>query len=83
MVIVAFLGTACPELSSFRFPDELVNCTGLRYRKAGRRMFLDSEVLTDPPGMAVYKDTIQKWDLGHTFLIFFGNKETASVRGED
>ena len=25
-------------------------------------MFVDSEVLTGPSGMAVYKDTIQKWD---------------------
>jgi len=26
-------------------------------------MFVDSEVLTGPSGMAVYKDTIQKWDV--------------------
>ena len=25
-------------------------------------MFVDSEILTGPSGMAVYKDTIQKWD---------------------
>ena len=25
-------------------------------------MFVDSEVLTGPCGMAVYKDTIRKWD---------------------
>jgi len=25
-------------------------------------MFVDSEVLTGPSGMAVYKDTIRKWD---------------------
>ena len=25
-------------------------------------MFVDSEVVTGPSGMAVYKDTIQKWD---------------------
>ena len=25
-------------------------------------MFVDSEVVTGPSGMAVYKDTMQKWD---------------------
>ena len=25
-------------------------------------MFVDSEMLTGPSGMAVYKDTIRKWD---------------------
>jgi len=41
---------------------EVLGRTGLRYREAGRQMFVDSEVLTGPSGMAVYKDTIQKWD---------------------
>ena len=41
---------------------EVLGHTGLRYRESGRQMFIDSEVLTGPSGIAVYKDTIQKWD---------------------
>jgi hypothetical protein len=41
---------------------EVLGRTGLRYREADREMFVDSEVLTGSSGMAVYKDTIQKWD---------------------
>lgn len=41
---------------------ELLGRTGLRYSEAGHQMFVDSEVLTGPSGMVVYKDTIQKWD---------------------
>jgi Immunity protein 74 len=41
---------------------EVPGRTGLRYREAGHRMFVDSEVLTGPSGMAVYEDTIQRWD---------------------
>jgi immunity protein 74 of polymorphic toxin system len=48
--------------SSDGFSVEVLGRTGLRYREAGRQMFVDSEVLTGPSGMAVYKDTIQKWD---------------------
>ena len=39
-----------------------VGRTRLYYREASPQMFVDSEVLTGPSGMAVYKDTIQKWD---------------------
>ena len=48
--------------SSDGFSVEVLGHTGLQYREAGRRMFVDSEVLTGASGMAVYKDTIQKWD---------------------
>jgi Immunity protein 74 len=48
--------------SSDGFSVEVLGRTGLRYREAGRQMFVDSEVLTGPSGIAVYKDTIQKWD---------------------
>jgi hypothetical protein len=48
--------------SSDGFSVEVLGRTGLRYREAGRQMFVDSEVLTGPSGMAVYKDSIQKWD---------------------
>jgi len=53
-----------PDLyeSSDGFSVEVLGCTGLCYREAGRRMFVGSELLTGPSGMAVYKDTIQKWD---------------------
>ena len=53
-----------PDLyeSSNGFSVEVLGRTGLYYREAGRQMFVDSELLTGPSGMAVYKDTIQKWD---------------------
>ena len=41
---------------------EVLGRTGLRYRETGRQMFADSEVVTGPSAIAVYKDTIQKWD---------------------
>ncbi len=48
--------------SSDGFSVEVVSRTDLLYHEAGRQMFVDSEVLTGPSGMAVYKDTIQKWE---------------------
>jgi len=48
--------------SSGGFSVEVLGRTGLRYGEANRQMFVDSEVLTGPCGMAVYKDTIRKWD---------------------
>jgi hypothetical protein len=48
--------------SSDGFSVEVLGRAGLCYREAGRQMFVDSEVLTGPSGMAVYKDTVQKWD---------------------
>ena len=48
--------------SSDGFSVEVLGRTGLRYREGERQMFIDSEVLIGPSGMAVYKDTIQKWD---------------------
>ena len=48
--------------SSDGFSVEVLGRAGLRYGEANRQMFVDSEVLTGPYGMAVYKDTIQKSD---------------------
>jgi hypothetical protein len=48
--------------SSDGFSVEVLGRTGLRYREEGRQMFVDSEVLIGPSGMALYKDTIQKCD---------------------
>jgi len=44
------------------FSVEVLGRTGLLYREANRQMFVDSEVLTGSAGMAVYRDTIQKWE---------------------
>jgi len=41
---------------------EVLGRTGLRYRETGRQMFADSEVVTGPSAIAVYKDTSQKWN---------------------
>ena len=48
--------------SSDGFSVEVLGRTGLRYCEADRHMFVDSEVLTGPSAMAIYKDTIQEWD---------------------
>lgn len=48
--------------SSDGFSVEVLGRTGLRYCEADRQMFVDSELLTGPSAMAVYKDTIQNWD---------------------
>ena len=58
--------------SSDGFSVEVLGRTGLRYREAGRQMFVDSEVLTGPSGMAVYKDTIQKWDPPDEMVLLTG-----------
>ena len=44
------------------FSVEVLGRTGLRYRENNKSMFIDSEVLLGPSGMAVYKTSIQKWD---------------------
>lgn len=48
--------------SSDGFSVEVLGRTGFRYREGDRQMFVDSELLTGLAGMAVYKDTMQKWD---------------------
>jgi hypothetical protein len=48
--------------SSEGFSVEVLGRTGLRYREADREMFVDSAVLTGSSGLAVYKDTIQRWE---------------------
>jgi hypothetical protein len=48
--------------SSNGFSVEVLGRTGLRYREERRQMFVDSEVLIGTSGIAVYKDTIRKWD---------------------
>ena len=54
--------------SSDGFSVEVLGRTGLCYREAGRQIFVDSEVLTGSSGMAVYKDTIEKWNSPHETL---------------
>jgi len=49
--------------SSDGFSVEVLGRTGLRDREAGLGDVCTSEVLSGLSGMAVYKHTIQKWDL--------------------
>jgi len=51
--------------SSDGFSVEVLGRTGLCYREGTRKMFVDSEVVTGPAGMAVYRDTIERWDAPH------------------
>ena len=48
--------------SSEDFSVEVPCRTGIRYREADSRMFVDSEGLIGSPGMAVYQNTIQRYD---------------------
>jgi len=48
--------------SSDGFSVEVLGRTGLCYREGKRKMFVDSEVVTGPAGMVVYRDSIVRWD---------------------
>jgi hypothetical protein len=39
--------------------------TGLRYVEGSRSMFVDSEMLARPNGIAVYRESIERWDPPH------------------
>jgi hypothetical protein len=43
----------------------LLGRTGLRYIEGNRSMFVDSEMLARPNGIAVYRKSISKWDPPH------------------
>ena len=43
------------------FSVEVLGRTGLRYREGEKEVFVDSEVLTGPSGMVVYKSSIGQW----------------------
>lgn len=47
--------------SSEGYSVEVLGRTGLTYREADFEMFVDSEVLTGPTGMVVYRDSIARW----------------------
>ena len=47
------------------FSVEVLGQTGLQYSEAGRTMFIDSEVLTGPTGMMVYRSSIVRWAPPH------------------
>lgn len=40
---------------------EVMGRTGLRYCEGEKEMFVDSDVLTEPSGMLVYKSSIGPW----------------------
>ena len=44
---------------------EVLGRTGLRYVEADRSMFVDSEVLAKPGAMALWGETINRWDPPH------------------
>jgi hypothetical protein len=44
---------------------EILGRTGLRYREGERSMFVDSEVLAPPAGIAVYQSTVSRWESPH------------------
>jgi len=44
------------------FAVEVLGRTGLRYTEGPKSLRIDSEVLSGPHGMAVYKSSIKAWD---------------------
>lgn len=48
------------------FTVEVLGQTGLRYAEGERQMFIDSEVLTGPTGMMVYRSSIERWSPPHS-----------------
>jgi hypothetical protein len=47
------------------FSVEVLGMTGMRYTEQGRSIFVDSEVLATPGAMAVYRNSIRRWDPPH------------------
>ena len=47
------------------FSVEVLGQTGLQYSEARKKMFIDSEVLTGPTGMMVYRSSIERWAPPH------------------
>jgi hypothetical protein len=51
--------------SSDGFSVEVLGPTGLCYREGDRKMFVDSEVVAGPSGLAIYRGSIERWDAPH------------------
>ena len=47
------------------FSVEVLGRTGMRYVEGDRSMFVDSEVLAKPGAMALWGETIKRWDPPH------------------
>lgn len=47
------------------FEVEVLGRTGLRYRRGGRSLRIDSEVLAPPGSIAVYGGSIVRWEPPH------------------
>jgi hypothetical protein len=58
----SFLNTV---VSKDGFSVEVLGRTGLRYTEGPRQMFIDSEVLNGPAGMAVYGYSLARWNPPH------------------
>lgn len=43
------------------FSVEVLGQTGIKYTEGPKEIIIDSEVLTGPSGICVYKDTIESW----------------------
>lgn len=41
---------------------EVLGRTGIMYKEGQRRLFIDSEVLDGPSGMAIYTSSIKGWE---------------------
>jgi hypothetical protein len=44
------------------FSVEVLGRTGLRYVEGDRSMFIDSEVLAKPGAMALWSESVKRWD---------------------
>jgi len=62
-------------VSSDGFSVEVLGQTGLAYREANRKMFIDSEVLSGAAGMVVYRDTIRRWNPPYGEVISDSDRE--------
>jgi hypothetical protein len=47
------------------FSVEVLGMTGLDYSEGGKSMLVDSEILTEGHGIAVYKNSIKAWRPPH------------------
>ena len=51
--------------SSDGFSVEVLGFTGLCYREGEKQMFVDSEMITGPALLVIWKSSVERWDPPH------------------
>lgn len=54
--------------SSSGYSVEVLGMTGIRYAEGERSIFVDSEVLSAPAAVVIYRKSIRRWDPPHDIV---------------